>query len=487
MATMEEVPHLPTPRAGGAARPIALQHLLNDRHIGATLYRMDPSSRSVALISHPPLSQAAKRSYAFMRWLPLVAVTTGVALQVQRSALAPGVLFLALLIVAYIALVRRQHRCEAPQHTSASLRKQQIYLLLSALLFFGMMTAPSSATNAQSLWYCVMYFVIIGEGAYHLRSVLKMGALVGLCIALVMLAVLLDVPRQDWLVTNLQLLALYTGLIVSAIGGSIQGSKEVEHAERLILLEELARSKQKLEEANYQLQVYASAVEQLAVADERTRMARELHDILGYTLATVVVKAEAAKRLLANDAARVAVELDQLQEVARSGLADVRRSVRDLRHMAPSPGIWHEVAAHFVAEFAPANNLIVHCAIDPLPERHDPDLEVCLFRVIQEALTNVARHAQAAQVTVTLRVTVDHVALCIEDDGKGVGLNDAPASGFGLRGMRERVALHGGTLVFNSRRGEGTQVLVTLPLAHMDSGKRPHLEIGLSQPAAALA
>jgi signal transduction histidine kinase len=249
------------------------------------------------------------------------------------------------------------------------------------------------------------------------------------------------------------------------MGAWLQRTQELEHCARLTLLTELEQSKASLEEANYQLQVYAGTVEQLAVANERNRLARDLHDILGYTLATVVVKAEAAKRLIPTDPERARGELDRLQELSRDGLAEVRRSVAGLRDAAAAAGIWHEAIGQFVEGFAVETGLCITHEFAPLPQEHDPALEMCLFRVIQESLTNVSRHAHAAHVSVTLCVAEGSVVLTIEDDGVGAGPSGSVPAGYGLRGMRERVEHLGGRLVFSSKRGQGTRVLVTIPLA----------------------
>ena len=162
----------------------------------------------------------------------------------------------------------------------------------------------------------------------------------------------------------------------------IERDREAEHAARLSLLEELARSKAELEEANARLTAFAGTVEQLAVANERNRVARDLHDILGYTLATVVVKAEAARRLLQTDTGRVSDELDRIQEVARSGLAEVRRSIAGLRDAAPGQSVWHEATARFIEDLAREQGLAITSTIEPLPAGHDARLEIALFRVI---------------------------------------------------------------------------------------------------------
>jgi signal transduction histidine kinase len=425
-------------------------------------HTLDPALLPKAL----PLSCSARRRYGLLRWLTLGAPTLVVLINLDPHALLPGIPIWAGLLGAYLWLVWYQYRNRG-QEDALGLDPQW-YLVLSALLLFGLIVAPSAATNGQSFWYCAMYFALVGESSRHLATTRALAAMVALCTALLLCGLLLISSPGDWLRVSLPFLPFLAGLIASASGGRIQRIQEIEHAARLALLKELAQSKAELEEANGQLQAYAGTVEQLAVANERDRLARELHDILGYTLATVVVKAEAAKRLLASDLERALGELDRVQEVARSGLAEVRQSVRGLRDVTTAPGIWHEVIARFVDEFAREHGIAVDQCIDPLPPGHAPELEFCLFRVIQEALTNVARHAQARHVTVVLRASGTQVELRIEDDGVGIGPGE-PAGGFGLRGMRERVALLGGNLLFSSQRGAGVRILVTLPVAPASS------------------
>src|SRR5262249_31987304 len=156
----------------------------------------------------------------------------------------------------------------------------------------------------DSFWFCIMFYVVTGEASRHLREVRATAAIVLLIVALIVLAIVVDTPQREWPQIMLSMLPFCLGLVASTMGGRFQRRQEEEHAARLATLQELERSKAALERANQQLQVYAGTVEELAVANERNRLARELHDILGYTLATVVVKAEAAKRLLNADPAR---------------------------------------------------------------------------------------------------------------------------------------------------------------------------------------
>jgi signal transduction histidine kinase len=402
------------------------------------------------------------RRHVLTRWPTLCAITFGVMFALDRKHAWPGLPLLALLIAAYAALAVCQYGAHSRQGGEFFL-EPRLYLACSALLVFAMVLVAAPATGAQSLWFNIMYFVVLTEGR-HVRTARSLAGLWLFCVMLATVSVPLTIPRHNWLQISLEFLPLDAGLAAFAIGAWMQRAQELEHRARLTLLTELEQSRASLEEANYQLQVYAGTVEQLAVANERNRLARDLHDILGYTLATVVVKAEAAKRLIPTDPARAREELDRLQELSRDGLSEVRRSVAGLRDAAAAAGVWHEAMGQFVDRFAVETGLCITHEFAPLPERHNPALEMCLFRVIQEALTNVARHAHASRVTIMLVVAEASALLTIEDDGVGAGPSVPAAAGFGVRGMRERVEHLGGRLVFSSRRGQGTRVHASIPL-----------------------
>jgi signal transduction histidine kinase len=420
-----------------------------------------------------------RRFYRWMRWGTVAGIVIATLVTSFAHASLSGIAALGALLGCYVVLVRYHYGSppirtvarDAPQHHRVwgtlshlgDLWLQPVpYLMTSALLAFALMLVPS-VLGEESVWFCVLFFVVVGEASRQLRDASTLKMLVACSIALVVLAFLVVVPPVQRLAQSLYLLPFYVGLVAAAAGGWHQQQQEEEHLARLALLDELQRSRAELERANHELQVYAGTVEELAVANERNRLARELHDILGYTLATVVVKAEAAKRLLNTDPERVAADLDCLQEIARSGLAEVRCSVSGLRDATRVPSVWHQVATRFVQQFGEQTHIAVTCAIEPLPPSHDPEVPVALFRIMQEALTNVSRHAHAAQVSVSLCTADDEAVLEIRDDGVGIPPNVATA-GYGLRGMRERALLLGGSLVLSSTATHGTCLLARLPL-----------------------
>jgi two-component system, NarL family, sensor histidine kinase YdfH len=219
-----------------------------------------------------------------------------------------------------------------------------------------------------------------------------------------------------------------------------------------------------LETANRQLSDYAARVEALTLTNERQRMARELHDTLSQGLAGLILQLEAADAHLANnhvDRARTIVQ--QVMGQARATLSDARRAIDDLRLKAP--GDLAEQAQQEAGRFSEATG--IPCPVEIQLLSPVPDLLREPARcAIAEALSNIARHAQARQVQVRLASADGWLEITVRDDGIGFDPQAAAAlpGHYGLLGMRERARLVGGTLEIDSRPGAGTTILVRLPI-----------------------
>lgn len=201
-------------------------------------------------------------------------------------------------------------------------------------------------------------------------------------------------------------------------------------------------------------------------ADERERLAREIHDTLAQTLAGLVILAEqAGRRWRAGDAAGAATTVGHLEAVARDALDETRAIVA---RTAAVPGdraldaAVERLAARFRADTG--LEIVVNAPVEP-GEPLDRDAQVVLLRCLQEGLANVRKHAAAAHVVVTVACGRDGgVSLTVSDDGRGFEARDAsPSIGYGLDGMRERVALAGGSIELTSAAGSGTTLTVMLP------------------------
>jgi signal transduction histidine kinase len=202
-------------------------------------------------------------------------------------------------------------------------------------------------------------------------------------------------------------------------------------------------------------------------AQERLRIARELHDIVAHKLSIVVVQAQAAQRV--GDPARATGLMAIVEETGRSALEEMRRLLGVLRPSAeesdvspPQPQPRLAALDSLLAEVRAAGlPVTLTRSGDPVPL---PDaLDLSAYRIVQEALTNTLKHAGPAHATVQLHYAEDRVEITVTDDGQG-GTALVPGSGHGLTGMRERAALLGGTLEAGPQSGGGFRVHVTLPI-----------------------
>jgi signal transduction histidine kinase len=224
-----------------------------------------------------------------------------------------------------------------------------------------------------------------------------------------------------------------------------------------------------LAEKNAQLAHYAATLEQLAVTRERNRMARELHDTLAHTLSAISVQLQALEVLLADDPQAARDTLAQVQHMARSGTQEARRVLHALR-ASPLEDLGLVLALERLAQSA-ANRAGLTLALH-LPQRVADlrlDIEQHVFRIAEEALNNVVRHANARQLTLELRQHNGALVLRVADDGIGFDPAHLPppegehANGqFGLTGMQERALLCGGTLTITSQPYHGTTITLTI-------------------------
>jgi signal transduction histidine kinase len=248
-----------------------------------------------------------------------------------------------------------------------------------------------------------------------------------------------------------------------------------ERFARQQLLEQITRTNAELKEAHRQLAESAIQEQELAVLRERTRLAREMHDTLGHALVLVAVKLEAAQKLREVNPARCDQELETTREIVRSSMKELRASIANLR----SPALEREPAcralSRYAREMAQRNDL--HIAYDLYPdiEGLPEPIEEALWKVGQEALANIEKHAQARNVLLHISRQDGQIFLKIEDDGIGLppGLcqhqenaasYQSPNGHYGLNGMLERVKNVQGHLSIQSDSERGTAIAVTLPL-----------------------
>jgi NarL family two-component system sensor histidine kinase YdfH len=217
-----------------------------------------------------------------------------------------------------------------------------------------------------------------------------------------------------------------------------------------------------LEVANRQLSGYAARVEDLTIAAERQRMARELHDTLSQGLAGLILQLEAVDAHLAgNRTERARAILEQSMQKARETLAEARQAIDDLRR--PQATDLGEAVRLEAEHFRAATG--IPCEPDfELPAGLPEAVSEAAMRAVSESLTNVARHARARAVSLHLAETGEGLEIEIRDDGIGFDPGAVEAGHYGLLGMRERVRLAGGSLEVQSGPGWGTRINIRFPL-----------------------
>jgi NarL family two-component system sensor histidine kinase YdfH len=234
-------------------------------------------------------------------------------------------------------------------------------------------------------------------------------------------------------------------------------AKARQHSQRLL---------EELETAHRQLTEYAAQVEDLTLTTERQRMARELHDTLAQGLAGLILQLEAADSRLLHAEPEMAREIvQQAMERARATLTDARQAIQDLRSEDSPTKELSEIVREEVDRFKQATGIPCHLVLS-LPNQISTSIKENAQRAVAEGLTNVARHAQASQVWLSLKEKEGMLEVCIRDNGIGFETSNSMdiAGHYGLIGLRERTRLAKGKFDVTSVSGEGTTLTIHLPL-----------------------
>jgi signal transduction histidine kinase len=257
--------------------------------------------------------------------------------------------------------------------------------------------------------------------------------------------------------TALSLLALFMYLRqTSALVAQREEQRRVVQAERDQLEIEVALRTNQLTELARHLQT--------AREDERTRLARELHDELGALLTAAKLDVARLKSRLGTPKPEITERIQHLNEALNSGIALKRRIIEDLRPSSLSNLGLVAALDILITEWAGRSEIRVERALTPVTLR--PAGELTVYRLVQEALTNVSKYAKASKVEIRLAANGGTVHVSVRDDGMGFDVKLPRASAHGLLGMRYRVESEGGRMVLRSAPGQGTVIEAHLPESH---------------------
>ena len=206
-----------------------------------------------------------------------------------------------------------------------------------------------------------------------------------------------------------------------------------------------------------------------AQEEERKRIARELHDETSQSLTGLVIGIRMVQEIVPDDMPEIAERLGNINDLAHATLNEVHTMAIRLRPSVLDDLGLAAALRSYAKEFTEITGIKVEMQLLGMSQRLTPELETVLYRVVQEALTNVARHSGATNCRVTLKRRERVISGVIEDDGKGfdsqsVMMSDEKGRGLGLHGMKERIELVGGSLEFDSRPNDGTSIFIEVPL-----------------------
>lgn len=248
----------------------------------------------------------------------------------------------------------------------------------------------------------------------------------------------------------------------TATDEDVGGIQEIEDLRRA--LNDMARRLCSYQAA---MRDYVAAIT-LGQEEERKRLARELHDETAQSLIALGQRLEMIQKALNKDPQEALAQLVELRAMTAEALANVRQFSRDLRPIYLEDLGLLPALEMLVQEMSARNGIAPELRVTGTPQRLSPDLELAIYRIVQEALNNVSRHAHARQVTVEAAFGAHGVSVSVEDNGVGFQVPESPdalvqAGHFGLMGIRERALLFGGHVTISSQPGAGTKLVVYLP------------------------
>jgi signal transduction histidine kinase len=343
----------------------------------------------------------------------------------------PTVVFVAVMVSLLVLEVveRRRYGTSPPRGIAVAL------LLVRAALYLA-------ATTVDGSGFARVLFVLIPFAAYFSIGRRASYGLAALCLAVAVT----DLVRTPGWTGDAEaisdLLMLGIGLVFAVSMAAVAAEAEQGRAQ-------LARS--------------ADQAVRMATVTERNRLARDIHDDLGHHLTAIAVQLEKATAFRDRDPDAADVALDDVRRSARQALADVRRSVAALREDDAPDSTATAMAA--LANGLRGADFAVAVDVRGDESRYAAGARLALYRAAQEALTNARRHAGADRVELTVCFDEDEALLLVADNGCGFAADPWLSAGFGLRGMRERLAAVGGTVAFDTTPEQGTRLTVLVPRA----------------------
>lgn len=396
---------------------------------------------------------AGGENWPFYLLLYLVLVVVyGMVLVTEPSMRRPGpwALFSGLMLAHGVL-----HWFSPRLTASYGLKHRSRWILSYAVAQGGLVFAIGYMVQSQGL-FMGLYLALIGQMAGTLWPDLRAVALAVAFYILLLILNIVGIWSTEALFEILPVLGFMLVFVLVYVTLFVRQYQAGEQTQKLL---------QELELAHGQLQEYAIQVEELTLSQERQRMARELHDTLAQGLAGLILQLEAADSHLENhNTARAQQVVQQAMGRARTTLYEARLAIQALRSPALEYDNLIDAIGREVEQFATTTGLRTTFEVDAEPTGVSPEIAQDILRIVQESLSNVARHARASHALVRLERGDGKLQVLVKDDGIGFDLVAAleQPGRFGLAGMKERAEQLGGELEVESARGSGTRVVLSI-------------------------
>ncbi|MEM8535019.1 MAG: sensor histidine kinase [Chloroflexota bacterium] len=363
----------------------------------------------------------------------------------------PQLAFVVAVIVGLVGLDRFVHQRfgELPPRSIALTSLLLHFFLIELVMWFDGFNYTS-----------ILYLAIPFPAFFMFGRIVGLGVTAGLLVWFTAKYLML---KPGWLSDpvsiNNYLLFLITLMLVAITAQVIQRER-AQRRRTETLLEDLETSHEQLAESHRELAHYAQQVAEMAMIEERNRLARDIHDSLGHYLTVIGIQLEKALTLHADSPDETLTSVQNAKRMTDQALTDVRQSVSTLRH-DQAPFVLRPALEKLIAnlDYLPFK---IQLSIVGDETRFSKQQLMAIYRAIQEGLTNIHKHAQARHVQINLDFAEQEAMLVLKDDGVGIQHQDAPPKGFGLRGVKERLELVNGRLLIQSQPNLGTQLHITI-------------------------
>ncbi len=389
------------------------------------------------------------RLLLYLEWLLIV---TAVVMEVFLPFQLSWQLLLRVLMIAAFGLMGLRLPTE----------KLGAKLLYNALEFgLIVLTATEDGLSTRSVFLLCLVLVMRSCLIFGLTGQLTVLGLAFLCDGTLLLSrpiipEKLRVAVWDWRLSSVLLFSLtlvFALLLINALLAERQSREQLQIAH------------QELEITHEQLRHYALRIEDQATLQERNRIAREIHDGLGHSLAAQTIQINNALLFWQSNNDKALTFLKQAKQLGAEALLEIRRSVSVLRSNPLQGQLLESAIEKLLKDFQHNTGIELSCKIY-LPLSLPTEVNTTLYRIVQESLTNIYKHAQAKAVSVQLKQEAGMLLLSIEDNGNGFNPTQN-TTGFGLQGMRERAAALNGQFNLHSQPGKGCRICVSFPLSNL--------------------